>query len=153
MISSLISFPGRGARGNPGELFSRCLAERDSVPILASTRPPEPKGPRVRRIWLESKTGSVLGGRYMGFHSQRILAQAGFSGVTFAAKILRCELPRYWLPRAEFAANVIPCSAPLMGHLTSCSIVKQDEERIDVKFCDFVVYNNCFQYSRSQWNG
>ena len=49
----------------------------------------------------------------MGFHSQRILGQAGFSGVTFAAKILRCELPRYWLPRAEFAANVIPCSAPL----------------------------------------
>ena len=56
---------------------------------------------------------SSLGGRYMGFHSQRILGQAGFSGVTFAAKILRCELPRYWLPRAEFAANVIPCSAPL----------------------------------------
>ena len=50
----------------------------------------------------------------MGFHSQRILGQAGFSGVTFAAKILRCELPRYWLPRAEFAANVIPCSAPLI---------------------------------------
>ena len=49
----------------------------------------------------------------MGFHSQRILAQAGFSGVTFAAKILRCELPRYWLPRPEFAANVSPCSAPL----------------------------------------
>ena len=51
----------------------------------------------------------------MGFHSQRILGQAGFSGVTFAAKILRCELPRYWLPRAEFAANVIPCTAPLIG--------------------------------------
>ena len=54
-----------------------------------------------------------VGGRYMGLHSQRILAQAGFSGVFFAAKILRCELPRYWLPRPEFAANVIPCSAPL----------------------------------------
>ena len=52
-------------------------------------------------------------GRYMGLHSQRILAQAGFSGVFFAAKILRGELPRYRLPLAEFAANVIPCSAPL----------------------------------------
>ena len=49
----------------------------------------------------------------MGLHSQRILAQAGFSGVFFAAKILRGELPRYRLPLPEFAANVIPCSAPL----------------------------------------
>ena len=49
----------------------------------------------------------------MGLHSQRILAQAGFSGVFFAAKILRGELPRYRLPLPEFAANVIPCS-PLM---------------------------------------
>ena len=49
----------------------------------------------------------------MGLHSLRILAQAGFSGVLFAAKILRRELPRYRLPLAEFAANVIPCSAPL----------------------------------------
>ena len=49
----------------------------------------------------------------MGLHSLRILAQAGFSGVFFAAKILRGELPRYRLPLAEFAANVIPCSAPL----------------------------------------
>ena len=49
----------------------------------------------------------------MGLHSLRILAQAGFSGVIFAAKILRRELPRYWLPLPEFAANVIPCSAPL----------------------------------------
>ena len=49
----------------------------------------------------------------MGLHSLRILAQAGFSGVFFAAKILRRELPRYRLPLAEFAANVIPCSAPL----------------------------------------
>ena len=56
----------------------------------------------------------------MGFHSQRILGQAGFSGVTFAAKILRCELPRYWLPRAEFAANVIPCSAPLTTRRAYC---------------------------------
>ena len=50
----------------------------------------------------------------MGLHSLRILAQAGFSGVFFAAKILRRELPRYRLPLPEFAANVIPCSAPLM---------------------------------------
>ena len=50
----------------------------------------------------------------MGLHSLRILAQAGFSGVFFAAKILRGELPRYRLPLAEFAANVIPCSAPLI---------------------------------------
>ena len=49
----------------------------------------------------------------MGLHSLRILAQAGFSGVFFAAKILRGELPRYRLPLPEFAANVIPCSAPL----------------------------------------
>ena len=63
------------------------------------------------RYWVPA----VLGGRYMGFHSQRILGQAGFSGVFFAAKILRGELPRYRLPLAEFAANVIPCSAPLIG--------------------------------------
>ena len=50
----------------------------------------------------------------MGLHSLRILAQAGFSGVFFAAKILRDELPRYRLPLPEFAANVIPCSAPLI---------------------------------------
>ena len=57
----------------------------------------------------------------MGLHSLRILAQAGFSGVFFAAKILRGELPRYRLPLPEFAANVIQCSAPLkqalFGHL------------------------------------
>ena len=51
----------------------------------------------------------------MGLHSLRILAQAGFSGVFFAAKILRGELPRYRLPLPEFAANVIPCSAPLIS--------------------------------------
>ena len=57
----------------------------------------------------------------MGLHSLRILAQAGFSGVFFAAKILRGELPRYRLPLAEFAANVIPCSAPLIvGTALSC---------------------------------
>ena len=50
--------------------------------------------------------------RYMGIHSLRILGQAGFSGVSFAAKNLRGELPRYKLPLPEFAANVIPCSAP-----------------------------------------
>ena len=49
----------------------------------------------------------------MGRPSLRILAQAGLSGVFFAAKILRGELPRYRLPLPEFAANVIPCSAPL----------------------------------------
>ena len=53
----------------------------------------------------------------MGRHSLRILAQAGFSGVFFAAKILRGELPRYWLPLPEFAANEIPCSAPLIGRI------------------------------------
>ena len=52
----------------------------------------------------------------MGLHSLRILAQAGFSGVFFAAKILRGELPRYTLPLPEFAANVISCSAPLSGN-------------------------------------
>ena len=55
----------------------------------------------------------------MGLHSLRILAQAGFSGVFFAAKILRGELPRYRLPLPEFAANVIPCSAPLSAILQS----------------------------------
>ena len=49
----------------------------------------------------------------MVFHSQRILAEAGFSGVFFAAKILRGELPRYRLPLPEFAAKILPCSAPL----------------------------------------
>ena len=48
----------------------------------------------------------------MGLHSQRILAQAGFSGVFFAAKILRGELPRYRLPLPEFAANFYTHSAP-----------------------------------------
>ena len=56
----------------------------------------------------------------MGLHSLRILAQAGFSGVFFAAKILRGELPRYRLPLPEFAANVIPCSAPLIRNLFLC---------------------------------
>ena len=56
----------------------------------------------------------------MQFHSQRILAQAGFSGVFFAAKILRGELPRYRLPLPEFAANVIPCSAPLNMRAAFC---------------------------------
>ena len=55
----------------------------------------------------------------MGLHSLRILAQAGFSGVFFAAKILRGELPRYRLPLPEFAANVIPCSAPLRALLNT----------------------------------
>ena len=50
----------------------------------------------------------------MGLHSLRILAQAGFSGVFFAAKILRGELPRYRLPLPEFAANFYTRSAPLM---------------------------------------
>ena len=45
--------------------------------------------------------------------SLRILAQAGLSGVFFAAKILRGELPHYRLPLPEFAAKILPCSAPL----------------------------------------
>ena len=45
--------------------------------------------------------------------SLRILAQAGLSGVFFAAKILRGELPHYSLPLPEFAAKILPCSAPL----------------------------------------
>ena len=44
-------------------------------------------------------------GSYMVRHSLRILAQAGLSGVFFAAKILRGEIPRYRLPLPEFAAN------------------------------------------------
>ena len=46
--------------------------------------------------------------------SLRILAQAGLSGVFFAAKILRGELPHYRLPLPEFAAKILPCSAPLI---------------------------------------
>ena len=46
----------------------------------------------------------------MGRPSLRILAQAGLSGVFFAAKILRGEIPRYWLPLPEFAANFVTCS-------------------------------------------
>ena len=76
---------------------------------------------RRRRREDQTEAAEDSGGRYMGFHSQRILGQAGFSGVTFAAKILRCELPRYWLPRAEFAANVIPCSAPLKILSLNCA--------------------------------
>ena len=60
----------------------------------------------------------------MGLHSLRILAQAGFSGVFFAAKILRGELPRYRLPLPEFAANVIPCSAPLIARAATARFLK-----------------------------
>ena len=51
--------------------------------------------------------------------SLRILAQAGLSGVFFAAKILRGELPHYRLPLPEFAAKILPCSAPLTLPFTS----------------------------------
>ena len=51
----------------------------------------------------------------MGRHSLRILAQAGLSGVFFAAKILRGEIPRYRLPLAEFAANFYTRSCLLIN--------------------------------------
>ena len=51
--------------------------------------------------------------------SLRILAQAGLSGVFFAAKILRGELPHYRLPLPEFAAKILPCSAPLIDEINS----------------------------------
>ena len=57
----------------------------------------------------------------MGRHSLRILAQAGLSGVFFAAKILRGELPRYRLPLPEFAANFYTRSAPLIRNTYICA--------------------------------
>ena len=72
----------------------------------------------------------------MGLHSQRILAQAGFSGVFFAAKILRGELPRYRLPLPEFAANVIPCSAPLTQLFSLCSGRKENLGSSGMKNCE-----------------
>ena len=70
----------------------------------------------------------------MGLHSLRILAQAGFSGVFFAAKILRGELPRYRLPLPEFAANVIPCSAPLNLKGPSNYLKMSESCRHDIDF-------------------
>ena len=68
-----------------------------------------------------------LGGRYMEESSLRILAQAGLSGVFFAAKILRGELPHYRLPLPEFAAKILPCSAPLKE---LCSLFLAGDARI-----------------------
>ena len=56
--------------------------------------------------------------------SLRILAQAGLSGVFFAAKILRGELPHYRLPLPEFAAKILPCGAPLMHFGALCVLYK-----------------------------
>ena len=77
---------------------------------------------------------AFLEGRYMGRHSLRILAQAGLSGVFFAAKILRGELPRYRLPLPEFAANVIPCSAPLMQRYRRAKISTSHLNQIEIQF-------------------
>ena len=79
----------------------------------------------------------------MGLLSLRILDEAGFSGVFFAAKILRCELPRYRLPLPEFASNVIPCSAPLKGTLQLKSYFQGTScERAFLK-----VYSTCLAIS------
>ena len=82
----------------------------------------------------------------MGLHSLRILAQAGFSGVFLAAKILRGELPRYRLPLPEFAANVIPCSAP--PHTKISESWEVVEISIDAISTPIVQQHTCMQISQ-----
>ena len=54
--------------------------------------------------------------------SLRILAEAGLSGVFFAAKILRGELPRYRLPLPEFAANFYTRSCLLNAYVRDVQV-------------------------------
>ena len=58
----------------------------------------------------------------MGRPSLRILAQAGLSGVFFAAKILRGEIPRYRLPLPEFAANFYTRSCLLNAYVRDVQV-------------------------------
>ena len=62
---------------------------------------------------------TASGGRYMGKHSQRILAQAGLIGVSSQRRFFAAKIPQSSLPAAKFAANVVPCSTPLTCDLST----------------------------------
>ena len=49
----------------------------------------------------------------MGLHSQRILVEAAYNGVIRREESSLRRIPHSSLPVPKFAANVVPCSAPL----------------------------------------
>ena len=57
----------------------------------------------------------------MGLHSQRILLEAANNGVIRSEESSLRRIPHSSLPVPKFAANVIPCSAPLTDpEVTTC---------------------------------
>ena len=57
----------------------------------------------------------ALGGRYVCRNSQRILVEAAYNGVIRREESSLRRIPHSSLPVPKFAANVVPCSAPLMS--------------------------------------